>query len=119
MSALLEQFGIDSAGITCVEPLDYLAFLQLESKESLVLTGSGGVQEETCILGIPCVTFRDNTERPETVEVGSNIISGTDPEKILEATKIGYAHNKTWTNPFGDGNSSQKIIEILERKLSK
>jgi UDP-N-acetylglucosamine 2-epimerase (non-hydrolysing) len=115
----LEQFGIDSAGITFVEPLDYLAFLQLESKASLVLTDSGGVQEETCILGVPCVTLRDNTERPETVEVGSNILAGTDPETILEASKIGYAHNKTWTNPFGDGNSSQKIIEILERKLSK
>ena len=71
----LGQFGIDFAGITFVEPLDYLAFLQLEGKARLVLTDSGGVQEETCILGVPCVTLRENTERPETVEVGSNILS--------------------------------------------
>ena len=72
----LELFGIDTEGLNLIEPLDYLAFLNLESKALLVLSDSGGVQEETCILGVPCVTLRDNTERPETVEVGSNIVGG-------------------------------------------
>ena len=71
-----------------VEPLDYLSFLNLESKAMLVLSDSGGVQEETCILGVPCVTLRDNTERPETIEVGSNMLAGTSSERILEAAKI-------------------------------
>jgi UDP-N-acetylglucosamine 2-epimerase (non-hydrolysing) len=115
----LVAFGIDSSGITFVEPLDYLAFLQLESKARLVLTDSGGVQEETCILGIPCVTLRENTERPETVEVGSNILAGTDPEKILQATKKSLDHKKNWANPFGDGTTGAKIIKILEQKLNK
>lgn len=115
----LEQFGIDYKGITLVEPLDYLSFLQLESKAKLVLTDSSGVQEETCILGVPCVTLRENTERPETLDVGSNILVGTDPEKILEASKVSFAHNNTWTNPFGDGTTSKQIIRILERELAK
>lgn len=102
-----------------IEPLDYLSFLQLESKAKLVLTDSGGVQEETCILGVPCITLRDNTERPETLDVGSNILVGTNPEKILEASKISYAHKKTWVNPFGDGTTGKKIIKILENKVAK
>lgn len=111
----LNQFGIDHAGITLVEPLDYLAFIQLESKAKLVLTDSGGVQEETCILGVPCVTLRDNTERPETLEVGSNLLAGTDPNKILEAAKISCSHKKSWLNPFGDGTTGKKIVHILKR----
>jgi len=89
----------------------------LESKAKLVLTDSGGLQEETCILGVPCVTLRDNTERPETLEVGSNILAGTDPNKILEAAKISYAKKNSWTNPFGDGKIGSKIINILMDKL--
>ena len=84
----LELFGINTKGLTLVEPLDYLAFLNLESKAMLVLSDSGGVQEETCILGVPCVTLRDNTERPETIDVGSNMLAGTTPDRILEAAKV-------------------------------
>jgi len=65
-----------------------LSFLQLESNSRLVLTDWGGVQEETCIFWVPCVTLRDNTERPETVEVGSNMLAGINPDKILEITQI-------------------------------
>ncbi len=115
----LDQFGIDYAGITLIDPLDYLAFLQLESKAQLVLTDSGGVQEETCILGVPCVTLRDNTERPETVEVGSNMLAGTNSDKILEAAQMSLDHKRNWVNPFGDGTAGEKIVEILERKLAK
>ena len=109
----LYQFGIDHTGITLIESLDYLAFLQLENQGQLVLTDSGGVQEETCIIGVPCVTLRDNTERPETLEVGSSILAGTNLDKILEAAKISCTHKKSWINPFGDGTTGKKMVNIL------
>ena len=109
----LAKFAIDTTGLTLVEPLDYLAFLQLESEAQLVLTDSGGAQEESCILGVPCVTLRDNTERPETLDVGANILAGTSPDRILEAAKTMRQKPKNWINPFGDGKTGQKIMEIL------
>lgn len=115
---MLSEFGINTQGLTLVEPLDYLSFLQLESKAKLVLTDSGGVQEETCILGVPCVTLRDNTERPETVTVGANILAGTDPGKILSSARLILSQKKAWTNPFGDGITGKKIVEILTSALS-
>jgi UDP-N-acetylglucosamine 2-epimerase (non-hydrolysing) len=90
----LELFGIDIKGLTLVEPLDYLSFLNLESKSLLVLSDSGGVQEETCVLGVPCVTLRDNTERPEV------------------------GREKGWVNPFGDWKIAQIIIRILTKNSS-
>jgi len=112
----LELFNIETEGLTLVEPLDYLSFLNLESKAMLVLSDSGGVQEETCILGVPCVTLRENTERPETLDVGSNMLAGTSSERILEAAKIMVGREKGWVNPFGDGKTAQKIISILLKK---
>ncbi len=108
----LKEFGLETEGLKLVEPLNYLAFLQLERNATLVLTDSGGVQEETCILGVPCVTLRDNTERPETIEVGSNILAGTRPEKILDVART-ICGRKGWVNPFGDGKTSSRIIDIL------
>ena len=112
----LELFNINTDGLTLVDPLDYLSFLNLESKAILVLSDSGGVQEETCILGVPCVTLRDNTERPETIEVGSNMLAGTTPERILEASKQMVSREKGWVNPFGDGKTAKRIISILMKK---
>jgi UDP-N-acetylglucosamine 2-epimerase (non-hydrolysing) len=81
----IKEFGLEVPnGIELIEPVGFLAFLQLEANSKLVLTDSGGVQEETCILKVPCVTLRDNIERPETVEVGSNVLSGVNQNKILE-----------------------------------
>lgn len=111
---MMNHFGLKSNGIEFIEPVDYLSFLQLESKAKLVLTDSGGVQEEACILKIPCVTLRNNTERPETLEVGSNILAGTTPEKILECTRLIIDRNNEWKNPFGDGNAGKRIVEIVE-----
>ena len=111
---MMNHFGLKSNGIEFIEPVDYLSFLQLESKAKLILTDSGGVQEEACILKIPCVTLRNNTERSETLEVGSNILAGTTPEKILECTRLIIDRNNEWENPFGDGNAGKRIVEIVE-----
>jgi len=113
----LKMFGVEPNGIRLVEPLDYLSFLQLESNARLVLTDSGGVQEEACILGVPCVTLRDNTERPETLEVGSNVLAGTDPYSIVGKVKLMLAKDVSWENPFGDGKAAYRILEILRWKF--
>jgi UDP-N-acetylglucosamine 2-epimerase (non-hydrolysing) len=99
--------------IMLLDPVDYLSFLKLEKGAKLILTDSGGVQEEACILRVPCVTLRDNTERPETVEVGANVIAGTKPEKILEATRRMVMKKRSWGNPFGEGNSGEIIVDLI------
>ncbi len=81
------EFEFDGNGIRAIEPLGFLEFLQLEANARLALTDSGGVQEETCILGVPCVTLRENTERPETVDVGANVLAGVSSIEMLKATK--------------------------------
>ena len=110
---MMNHFGLKADGIEFIEPIDYLSFLQLESKARLALTDSGGVQEETCILKVPCVTLRDNTERPETLEIGSNILAGTTSNRILECTNQMLHVNNSWKNPFGDGKTGKRIVEIL------
>jgi len=110
----VKEFGLEvPRGIRLIEPKGFLEFLQLETNALLVLTDSGGVQEETCILKVPCVTLRDNTERPETLNMGSNILVGTKQEKILEGVKVMLDNERNWENPFGDGNAGKKTIEIL------
>lgn len=114
---MMTEFKLESKNITLIEPVDFLNFLQLESNARLILTDSGGVQEESCILSIPCVTLRDNTERPETIEVGSNILAGASPDRILECSKVMLGRENNWENPFGDGKAGEKIVEILEEKI--
>lgn len=104
-------------GVKLINPVGFLEFLQLEANAKLVLTDSGGVQEESCILKIPCVTLRDNTERPETLEVGSNILAGTNPEKIVKCAEFMIQKERNWKNPFGDGRASKRILDILEKYL--
>ena len=100
-------------GVQVIEPVGFLEFLQLEANARVVLTDSGGVQEETCVLGVPCVTLRDNTERPETLEVGSNVLAGTDSGRILAATEEMVERKGSWRNPFGDGKAAKKVIDTL------
>lgn len=114
---MMERFGLDADGVKLVEPVDFLGFLQLENNARLVLTDSGAVQEETCILGRPCVTLRDNTERPETLDVGSNVLAGVNPKKIIECVSMMFDNKKKWDNPFGDGTAGKKIVNILEKEF--
>jgi len=112
----IKEYGIDVEGLNLIEPLDYLSFLKLESKAKLIFTDSGGVQEEACILRVPCVTLRYNTERPETLEVGANVLAGTEPKEILEKAKIMIDAKRDWENPFGDGRAANRIINIISKR---
>ena len=100
-----------------VEPLGYLDFLNVSSSARLVLTDSGGIQEETTALGIPCLTLRENTERPITVEMGTNVIVGTDTTKIVAAANAalnGSAKKALRQPPLWDGQTSERILNALE-----
>jgi UDP-N-acetylglucosamine 2-epimerase (non-hydrolysing) len=99
--------------MTIIEPAGFLDFLWLEANARLVLSDSGGVQEEACILKVPCVTLRNNTERPETVDVGANIIAGTTTLSILKAVDKMLKVRRNWKNPFGDGRTAERMLEIL------
>jgi UDP-N-acetylglucosamine 2-epimerase (non-hydrolysing) len=114
---MMRQFNFEPEGLKLIDPVDFLTFLQLESHARLIFTDSGGVQEESCVLGVPCVTLRDNTERPETIAVGANMLAGASPDEIIEYTNLMLNKENSWENPFGDGNAGKRIVEILEAKL--
>ncbi len=116
---MLRDFSLPSDGVTITQPIGYLDFLELEAHASLVLTDSGGLQEEACILGVPCVTLRENTERPETVDVGANVLAGTDPDQIVTAADRMISQRKTWKNPYGDGSAGEKIVRICSSTQPK
>ena len=111
---MIRHFNLKPCNVELIEPLDFFTFLQLEANARLVFTDSGGVQEETCILHVPCITLRDTTERPETLEAGANVLSGRDSYRILESAKLMLNGGNNWLNPFGDGRAGKRIIEILE-----
>jgi UDP-N-acetylglucosamine 2-epimerase (non-hydrolysing) len=113
---MVGEFSLSTEGVQVIDPVGYLEFLILESKASLLLTDSGGIQEESCILKVPCVTLRDNTERPETIEVGSNVLVGTNPEKMLGAARHMIDIPRTWSNPFGKGDAAHRIIDVCRKK---
>ena len=110
---MVNEFGLELDGIRVIEPVGFLEFLQLEANARLALTDSGGVQEETCILGVPCVTLRDNTERPETLDVRSNVLTGADALQMVERAKQMLVQVNGWKNPFGDGEAARSIMNIL------
>jgi len=96
-----------------LEPLGYLDFLRLQLDAQLIMTDSGGIQEESCILQVPCVTLRDNTERPETITAGANILGGINKEKIVSAADTMMQKKGSWKIPYGDGHSAEKILDII------
>ena len=105
--------------IHLMDPIGYLDFLKLNSCAKVVLTDSGGIQEETTVLKVPCITLRENTERPVTAEIGSNQVVGTDPQKILAAYRNATSGN--WREPqippLWDGKAAQRIVRILLKEL--
>lgn len=110
----IDEFDIEvPPEIQLIEPLDFLDFLVLEDEAEIVFTDSGGVQEETCILQTPCVTLRDETERPETIEVGSNQVVGVEPESIIRGANKMLERRPDWENPFGDGHAAERILKDL------
>ena len=106
-------------GLHLLDPMGYLDFLKLQSSAAVVLTDSGGIQEETTALRIPCITLRDNTERPITAEIGSNQVVGTDTQKIIAAYEKIASNN--WRTPqippLWDGKASQRIVKIVSETL--
>ena len=92
-----------------------MEMLTLEQSAKVILTDSGGVQEEACILGIPCVTIRENTERPETAEVGANVLVGSDPKKIQKGITDSLSQKRNWKNPFGDGLAGKRIFKHITK----
>lgn len=125
----LENFGLykkfeSLPHIHITKPIGYLDFLVLISKSIIILTDSGGLQEEAITLNVPALTLRYNTERPETVTAGGNILVGSDKDYILEtANKIlnneeFYNNMKNAKNPYGDGNSSVQILDIIEQSYN-
>jgi UDP-N-acetylglucosamine 2-epimerase (non-hydrolysing) len=97
-----------------VDPLGYLEFIALMEQAKIVLTDSGGIQEETTILGVPCLTLRENTERPVTVTHGTNRVAGTRPESIVAAWRDVQAHAYTPASPpLWDGGAARRIVDVL------
>ena len=123
--AKFEEFGMVSRlaaipNLRILDPIGYLDFLKLIASARLVLTDSGGIQEETTILKVPCLTLRENTERPITLEVGSNRLVGSDPSKIVTAYReitAGGAVNLA-IPPLWDGHAAERIVDVLQRELS-
>jgi UDP-N-acetylglucosamine 2-epimerase (non-hydrolysing) len=101
--------------VRTVEPLGYLDFLALTSSASLILTDSGGLQEEATVLGVPCLTLRENTERPVTITHGTNVLVGTSSSAIVEAADRALAgvRRTVVTPPLWDGASARRIVDIL------
>ena len=113
------EFGLNLDGIQCVDPLGYLEFLNLTSNAGVVLSDSGGLQEETTILRVPCLTLRNNTERPVTITHGTNVMVGTDPDRILTAfNKIMSGDWKPAGPPeLWDGHAAERIVAVLSSEL--
>jgi UDP-N-acetylglucosamine 2-epimerase (non-hydrolysing) len=119
-AAIARTLGGEAPRLLTTEPLGYLEFLRLTADCKFVLTDSGGVQEETTVLGIPCLTLRDNTERPVTVTHGTNTIVGSEPTRIrAEVRKILDGGGKRGRVPDGwDGEAARRIVDVLEAHFS-
>ena len=119
--AVAESAGLGDllARLRTLPPAGYLEFLRLQTHARVVLTDSGGVQEETTVLGVPCLTFRENTERPVTITHGTNRLIGTDPERIGPAVGSALADPPAGAGvpPLWDGHAAERIVDVLERVL--
>jgi UDP-N-acetylglucosamine 2-epimerase (non-hydrolysing) len=111
----ISDFGLNAEQLQLLDPLPYVDFLGLQSRATVVITDSGGIQEETTYLGVPCLTLRENTERPVTVSLGTNVLVGRDPDKLrseLSLVLAGQAKKGT-VPPLWDGHSGERIAAQL------
>jgi UDP-N-acetylglucosamine 2-epimerase (non-hydrolysing) len=113
---MIEMMGFETAAdVRLIEPVAYLTFLSLEADAAAVLTDSGGVQEETTYLGVPCFTLRDNTERPVTIRAGTNTLLGLEPERIDDIlSSLGHAKAPNEPPPLWDGRAAGRVADILQ-----
>lgn len=113
----LQALDIDNTRLHFVDPMSYLEFNFLVERSFAVITDSGGITEETTVMGIPCLTLRNNTERPETVQIGTNELIGTDPDNIPPAMEILFSGNwkKGGIPPLWEGKAAERIVAILDR----
>lgn len=112
-AGVLERFSQSPSFVTS-KPLGYLDLLALQANAQLLLTDSGGIQEEANILRVPCITLRANTERPETVDAGGNVLfDGTDASRLIKLAREMMSRPRDWNCPFGDGTTSVRVIDIL------
>jgi UDP-N-acetylglucosamine 2-epimerase (non-hydrolysing) len=111
------EFGINAQNLRLLDPMPYIEFLAFQSEAAVVITDSGGIQEETTYMGIPCLTLRHNTERPITVTVGTNILVGNDRARLItELGKILKGNSKKGiTPPLWDGRTGDRIADVLQR----
>jgi UDP-N-acetylglucosamine 2-epimerase (non-hydrolysing) len=112
---IIETIGIKHSNLHLIEPQGYLEFNYLVERAKAVITDSGGITEETTVLGVPCITLRNNTERPETVTLGTNELIGTDPKAIEPTLKKLFSGNwKSGSIPeLWDGNTAHRLVQIL------
>jgi UDP-N-acetylglucosamine 2-epimerase (non-hydrolysing) len=119
----VEEFGLqrllDARGLEVVDPIGYFDMLILEKFAAMILTDSGGLQEEACILHVPCVTLRENTERPETLSIGCNVLAGTEAKRIEVAARRQLRISTKWRNPYGNGTTGEKIATLVSRFLAR
>jgi len=117
-SKLLKKISVPT-GVTLTQPLGFFEFSNLEKNAFCLITDSGTVPEESLYFKRPCITIRESTERPETIEAGSNILSGLDPQNMLDSVKTITSRkpNWEWNTALGDGKTSTKVINILRGKL--
>jgi UDP-N-acetylglucosamine 2-epimerase (non-hydrolysing) len=110
--------GLNAQRIRLLEPQPYLSFLAMQRGATVVITDSGGIQEETTYLGVPCLTLRENTERPITVSLGTNVLVGRDADRLRnELAKILAGHAKKGSiPPFWDGRAAERIASIITGK---
>jgi UDP-N-acetylglucosamine 2-epimerase (non-hydrolysing) len=115
----VEELGLPCDGLRITAPIGYVDFVRLMSEARLVLTDSGGIQEETTILGVPCLTLRENTERPITIDKGTNRLVGLRPADILAAAEdASGGPPREWQKPeLWDGKAAPRILDILERQF--
>jgi UDP-N-acetylglucosamine 2-epimerase (non-hydrolysing) len=111
----ISDFGLNAEKLHVLDPLSYVDFLGLQSRATVVITDSGGIQEETTYLGVPCLTLRENTERPITVTLGTNVLVGRDPDKLrseLSRVLAGQAKKGT-IPPLWDGHAGERVAAVL------